>query len=104
MFEAESPISRCFPKYLVFPVINKLLDRTKLVFKTSFCMLPAWRDVQYVFDLGFSMIEQKDVTEIFNDKKYTACMFMSSLPVLRAGIANQLLHSSTLNSDLDTTL
>lgn len=44
MFEAESPISRCFPKYLVFPVISKLLDRTKLVFKTSFCMLPAWRD------------------------------------------------------------
>lgn len=33
--ELESPTSRCFPKYLVFPVKSKCLDRAKLVFKAS---------------------------------------------------------------------
>lgn len=57
----------------------------------------------YCLDLDFSLLEQEGVIKIFHDKTYIANVLLSLL-VPRADITNQLLHSSTLSSDLDTAL
>ena len=58
----------------------------------------------YCLDLDFSLLEQEGDIEIFHDKTHIANMLLSFLLVPRADITNQLLHSSTLSSDLDTAL
>lgn len=58
----------------------------------------------YCLDLDFSLLEQEGVIKVFHDKTYIANMLLSFLLVPRADITNQLLHSSTLSSDLDTAL
>lgn len=58
----------------------------------------------YCLDLDFSLLEQEGVIKIFHDKTQIANMLLSFLLVPRADITNQLLHSSTLSSDLDTAL
>ena len=96
----ESMTSKCFPKCPVFPVRSNL-DRTKLVFKALFCMYNVCSKV-YCLDLDFSICKQDSIIEIFYDKIHIANMFLSFLLMSRTDITNQLWHSSTLSSDLDT--
>lgn len=94
-------MSKCFPKCPVFPVRSNLLDRTKLAFKALFCMYNVCSKV-YCLDLDFSICKQDSIIEIFYDKIHIANMFLSFLLMSRTDITNQLSHSSTLSSDLDT--
>lgn len=56
----------------------------------------------YCLDLDFSICKQESVIEIFYDKIHIANMLLSFLLMPRTDITNQLSHSSTLSSDLDT--